>query len=246
MPAYTPLLGLYKPGGGSTGDITPDEPVDVDKLNANFDLLDAAIGFGKWTTASRPAKPYKGQTGYNSTLDLLERWDGSTWGNITPSYLQAGSLSTQYFTQQQLTGGALDSRYYTQTALLNGALDSRYSLKAASTAASTTGTVVSGWTLNRFAVWKINHIVHVDLSVTRTGGSIGPSSSGNITNIKVGNVGAWHPVTTWAGLAPGPGGAVTSCAVDSNGDLWLCALPVNFTMVNGNELTAGGSWYTAS
>lgn len=41
MAATTPTLGLYKPGGGSSGLITPDETVDIDKLNANADLIDA-------------------------------------------------------------------------------------------------------------------------------------------------------------------------------------------------------------
>lgn len=41
MPAFTPFLNLYKPGGGSTGLITPDEVADIDRLNANSDLLDA-------------------------------------------------------------------------------------------------------------------------------------------------------------------------------------------------------------
>lgn len=47
MPAYTPFLTLYKPGGGSTGLIVPDEVVDVDRLNANSDVIDAfAAGWG--------------------------------------------------------------------------------------------------------------------------------------------------------------------------------------------------------
>lgn len=44
MPAFTPNLNLYKPGGGSTGTITPDEVVDIDRINANMDLIDAAVG----------------------------------------------------------------------------------------------------------------------------------------------------------------------------------------------------------
>jgi len=48
MPAYTPFLTLYKPGGGSTGLIVPDEVVDIDRLNANSDLIDAfAAGWGR-------------------------------------------------------------------------------------------------------------------------------------------------------------------------------------------------------
>ena len=48
MAAYTSFLSLYKPGGGSTGLILPDEVVDIDRINANMDLIDAyAAGFGK-------------------------------------------------------------------------------------------------------------------------------------------------------------------------------------------------------
>lgn len=43
MGASTPNLGLYKPGGGSDG-ITPDERVDVAKINTNSDLIDAFAG----------------------------------------------------------------------------------------------------------------------------------------------------------------------------------------------------------
>lgn len=41
MPAFTPHLNLYKPGGGSTGTITPDEVFDVDRHNQNYDDIDS-------------------------------------------------------------------------------------------------------------------------------------------------------------------------------------------------------------
>ena len=44
MPSFTPNLNLYKPGGGSTGLITPDEVVDIDRINANMDLVDTFAG----------------------------------------------------------------------------------------------------------------------------------------------------------------------------------------------------------
>lgn len=243
MPAYTSVLGLYKPGGGSTGAITPDEPLDIDKINGNFDLIDAAVGFGRWTTATRPIRPFVNQSGYNSTLDIFERWSGTQWSSLMPAYLDP-SLN---YTKAQLNAGALDSRYFTQASLLGASpLDSKYATKASEVQATMTGTVVSGWTLNRFIIHKTNHVVTVDLSVNRNGSSLGPSPSGNISNTKIGNIGPWKPNMTWSGLAPGPGGATTSCAIDFNGDLYLCALPPNFTLVNGNEVTAGGSWSTDS
>jgi hypothetical protein len=127
MPAYTTVLGLYKAGGGSTGQITPDEPVDIDKINGNFDLLDKAVGLGYWSTPTRPGQPFVGQIGLNTTLDTYERWNGTAWVVALPKYLQAAGLTSNYFTQQQLTGGALDNRYFTQTQLLTGGkLDSAY------------------------------------------------------------------------------------------------------------------------
>lgn len=43
MAEFTDHLNLYKPGGGATGAITPDEVVDIDRVNANMDAIDAAI-----------------------------------------------------------------------------------------------------------------------------------------------------------------------------------------------------------
>lgn len=41
MGSNTPRLGLYKPGGGSTGLNGSDEVVDIDRINQNFDLIDS-------------------------------------------------------------------------------------------------------------------------------------------------------------------------------------------------------------
>ena len=41
MPAFTENLNLYLAGGGSTGTITPDEVVDIDRLNENFRAIDS-------------------------------------------------------------------------------------------------------------------------------------------------------------------------------------------------------------
>lgn len=41
MGSNTPKLGLYKPGGGSTGLNGSDEVVDIDRINQNFDLIDS-------------------------------------------------------------------------------------------------------------------------------------------------------------------------------------------------------------
>lgn len=44
MGQNTPRAGLYLPGGGSTGTITPDEVADIDKLNGNFTIIDGLLG----------------------------------------------------------------------------------------------------------------------------------------------------------------------------------------------------------
>jgi hypothetical protein len=44
MAGTTPNLGLYLPGGGSTGTYVPDEVADIDTLNQNFLTLDTAVG----------------------------------------------------------------------------------------------------------------------------------------------------------------------------------------------------------
>lgn len=133
MPAYTTVLGLYKPGGGSTGQIPVDEPVDIDKLNSNFDRIDGAVGLGYWSTSTRPIAPYVGQIGLNTTSDVYERWNGVAWVNALPNYLKSAALGSAYFTQSQLTGGALDNRYFTQTNLLTGkVLDGTYPSKTIS------------------------------------------------------------------------------------------------------------------
>ena len=75
MPASTTRLALYKPGGGSTGTITPDEVADIDKLNANFDKIDAAAGASGYTSTTRPGSPFNGQLIYESDTRQMTRWD---------------------------------------------------------------------------------------------------------------------------------------------------------------------------
>lgn len=81
MATTTPRLGLYKPGGGSTGLITPDEAVDIDKINGNMDIIDAAMGAKVVTSTGRPPTPVDGQvireTDTRNTLiwsAALTRW----------------------------------------------------------------------------------------------------------------------------------------------------------------------------
>ena len=92
MPAFTSFLNLYKPGGGSTGLILPDEVVDIDRINANMDLIDAyAAGFGKAANRNHqfygPAASIGGVTGMklgdtyqeSDGNKVLWKYDGSNW-----------------------------------------------------------------------------------------------------------------------------------------------------------------------
>lgn len=92
MPASTPFLGLYKPGGGSTGLITPDEVVDIDRLNTNADLIDAfAKSYGNAADRNHqlygPAASVGGVTGMklgdtyqeSDGNKVLWKYDGTNW-----------------------------------------------------------------------------------------------------------------------------------------------------------------------
>lgn len=81
MPGFTSRLNLYKPGGGSSGTI-PDEVVDVDRINDNSDLIDAAVGAPNYTSGTRPPAPFPGQIIYETDTDLVKQWSGSAWLSI--------------------------------------------------------------------------------------------------------------------------------------------------------------------
>lgn len=113
MPASTPFLGLYKPGGGSTGLITPDEVVDIDRLNTNADLIDAfAKSYGPATERNRqlygPATSLGGVSGMklgdtyqeSDGNKVLWRYDGTNWVTgengmylIRPSSVVGGAVN---------------------------------------------------------------------------------------------------------------------------------------------------------
>lgn len=92
MPAFTNFLGLYKPGGGSTGLILPDEVVDIDRINSNMDTIDLfAKGWGQAAERNHqlygPAAALAGVTGMklNDTYQesdgskVLWKFDGTNW-----------------------------------------------------------------------------------------------------------------------------------------------------------------------
>lgn len=80
MGSTTSKLGMYLPGGGSTGNITPDEAADIDKINANMEIIDDAAGFQVVTKTTKPAQHYDGMPIYVSDeVDgaKLQMWSDS-------------------------------------------------------------------------------------------------------------------------------------------------------------------------
>lgn len=84
MGAYTPRANLYKPGGGSTGLIVPDETVDIDKLNANFDKLDALLGARNIPSASSYAGTMDGDLVFAQDTEYLHMYSASAAALVTP------------------------------------------------------------------------------------------------------------------------------------------------------------------
>lgn len=79
MSGTTTKLALYLPGGGLSGLITPDEQVDIDKINDNMKKIDAAIGFVVCTSGTRPATPFTGQSIIESDTRNTMYWSGARW-----------------------------------------------------------------------------------------------------------------------------------------------------------------------
>lgn len=76
----------------------------LDEANTFSALQTLSIGLvgGPWTTASRPITPTTGQTGYNSTLNKNETWNGSNW-------VASGGA----------TGGSGDDVFYENSLIVN-------------------------------------------------------------------------------------------------------------------------------
>ena len=71
---------------GTSGNATIDADTGISGFTIDFDV---------WTTATRPATPSTGDTGFNSDLNCLETYNGSAWVSQLPS--QTGN-SGKYLT----------------------------------------------------------------------------------------------------------------------------------------------------
>lgn len=74
----TSRLGLNKP---DPDPITGD-PVDISKLNDNFDKIDAAINATLCTSTTRPASPFQGQIILETDTNRLYIRIGSAWAQL--------------------------------------------------------------------------------------------------------------------------------------------------------------------
>ena len=79
MAGTTTKLALYLPGGGLSGLITPDEQVDIDKINDNMKKIDTAIGFVVCTSGTRPSTPFTGQSIIETDTRNTMYWTGARW-----------------------------------------------------------------------------------------------------------------------------------------------------------------------
>lgn len=76
-------------------------------------ILDGTNGetFPSWTTAARPTSPATGQTGFNTTLGILETYNGTTWlSSSIPAPATAGNVvftadGTTWSSTPKLTSG---------------------------------------------------------------------------------------------------------------------------------------------
>ncbi len=71
MATSTTKLGLTKPAY--------TDVVDVQDLNTNADLIDAASGMTICTSSTRPGSPWSGQTIFETDTLGSFVWDGSAW-----------------------------------------------------------------------------------------------------------------------------------------------------------------------
>lgn len=91
MGISTSRAGLYKPGGGSTGLILPDEPVDIDDLNSNFDKIDKLLGARSIPGASSYAGSMDGDLVFASDTDYLMRYSAAD-GKLLNARVRGGNM----------------------------------------------------------------------------------------------------------------------------------------------------------
>jgi hypothetical protein len=111
--AFTSRFSLYKPGGGSTGLIVPDEILDIDKLNSNFDIIDANLGAFIATSTTLPGVPKVGQLVFETDTKRLRVYSG---GSFVAPATERGSLTmytgTNLAALDAITDGVVGDTFY--------------------------------------------------------------------------------------------------------------------------------------
>lgn len=86
MADETSNLGLYLPGGGSTGEITPDEYIDVDKISHNFEILDGYVGAVQRDSDDMPEDPRQGLIVFQKDKKKLVMFHNTDWVTLHSDY----------------------------------------------------------------------------------------------------------------------------------------------------------------
>lgn len=103
-------------------------------------------------------------------------------------------------------------------------------------------TIASGWTLTQYRFKRMGAFAHVRLDVVKATSAITVAAgSGDIANVKIGDVPAGHYPSFTAGLGPGPAGRVASGFIQTDGQVYLNAVAGDGTNVQvGDTISLTG------
>lgn len=198
--------------------------------------LDGTKGetFPTWTTAGRPASPNTGQTGYNTSLNALEYYDGTNWKQ---NYITSGTA------QNSTSGTSIDftgipAGVKRITVMFNGVSTSGTSIVLVQIGSSSGGVEASGYLgattyFSASAIATVNGTTGVQLN---NGGEAG-------TNIRQGNIVICNLATnTWTlSGSVHLSDTTRGCFVSYSKGLSSTLDRVRITTVNGTDTFDAGS-----
>lgn len=232
MTQFTTKLDLYKPGGGSGGSNVPDEQADIDKLNDNFDIIDAAVGAEICTSGTRPATPYDGKIIFETDTKRFRTWrqSNTTW--------EAGATSRGQLTQYLVTDPtALD-------AISDGTIGDSAWMTTPGTGINALRWVAHAGTGTGLDWRPDNPVIsdtkaHLDTfiaaiaAITNTRFEIGGMAivtGSRIAYLFTSAVGAYLPLSPMVPIVPTLNAAVTGVSIDSQGIVNLSAVVADFVL----------------
>jgi hypothetical protein len=174
MATTTTRLGLRKPAGTESYNVTTD-------LNQNYDKIDAAVGTTLCLSSARPASPFSGQTIWETDTSRFLVWSGSLWIHHSIPVVSATSQILNPF-DGQIIFNTTDNMLYRYASSAWNAFaatgttnhESRYYQNTAQSVPNTTDTTITfetsvytsadvtksaghdTFTLNRFGLWQIS------------------------------------------------------------------------------------------